>query len=449
MHDVIVIGGGVAGLSAAVRLSEQGARVLLLEQKPYLGGRTHSFRDRRTGDVVDNGQHLMMGCYHETRSYLHSIGASHLVSLQPGLRIEFLHPHNGPTSLHCWPLPTPLNVLSGLLSLRSLPFLHRLKLLRIGLELLSSSKQKEQELAQLTVDQWLRHCGQTEENRKYLWNVIAIGTLNDDPKLVSALLFYRVLKAAFMGVASDASLLIPRAGLSEILIDPAVNLIRRQGGEVLTNHEVDSFSFRGESIEKVFVGKKIFKPRSVIAAVPYFSLLPLLEKRKGEAGLMANISRLKSSPIITINLWFERHVFDAEFVAVLDSNIQWIFNRTAILSLDKNRQYLSVVISGASKEVQWSKEKLVITTRRELERVIPGLRGVKLLHSLVLKEKRATFSPTPESLALRPRIHASKENMVLAGDWVDTGLPATIEGAVLSGVWAATEVQSILGRTGV
>jgi len=440
MHDVIIIGGGVAGLSAAVRLSKQGAKILLLEQKPHLGGRTYSFRDKRTDDVVDNGQHLMMGCYHETRSYLNLIGASHLVSLQPRLRIDFLHPSNNPATFHCWPLPAPLNVLSGLLTLRSLPFSHRIRLLRVGMELMASSKQKEQELARLTVDQWLRQCGQTEENRKYLWDVIAIGTLNDDPKLVSALLFYRVLKAAFMGAASDASLLIPRAGLSEILIDPAVNLIRCQGGEVLTNHEVDSFSFRGESIEKVVAGKKTFKTRSVIAAVPYFSLPPLLGKKKGEASLVANISRLKSSPIITINLWFEKQVFDTEFVAVLDSNIQWIFNRTAMFSLDTSRQYLSVVISGASKEVQWTKEKLVTTTRRELERVMPALNGVKLLHSLVLKEKRATFSPTPESLRLRPDALTETKNLVLAGDWIDTGLPATIEGAILSGRRAATEV---------
>lgn len=444
MYDTIIIGGGVAGLSAAVRLSEQGAKVLLLEQKPHLGGRTYSFRDKRTGDVVDNGQHLMMGCYHETRRYLAFIGSSHLVSLQPRLQIDFLHPQNGPATLHCWPLPAPLNVLSGLLSLRSLSFPHRIRLLRIGMELLSSSKQKEQALAQMTVDQWLSQCGQTGENRKYLWDVIAIGTLNDDPKLVSALLFYRVLKAAFMGAASDASLLIPRAGLSEILVDPAVNLIRSHGGEVLTNHEVDSLSFQGEKIAKVVVGKNIFKTRSVIAAVPYFSLLPLLEKRKADSGLVANISRLKSSPIITINLWFERHVFDTEFVAVLDSHIQWIFNRTEMLSLDRNRQYLSVVISGASKEVLWGKEKLVATTRSELERVIPDLKGVKLIHSLVLKEKRATFSPTPESLALRPNPLTETKNLVLAGDWINTGLPATIEGAVLSGHRAADEAFSLM-----
>ncbi|MEX1140590.1 MAG: hydroxysqualene dehydroxylase HpnE [Bacteroidota bacterium] len=437
IYDAIIIGGGVAGLSAAVRLAKQGAKVLLLEQKPYLGGRTYSFRDKRTGDIVDNGQHLMMGCYHETRAYLESIGSSHLVSLQPRLRIDFLHPHLGSASLDCWPLPAPLNVLSGLLRLRSIPLLDRFRLLRIGMELLSSSRQKEQELALLTVDQWLQQCGQTGENRKYLWDVIAIGTLNDDPKIVSALLFYRVLKAAFMGSDSDASLLIPRAGLSEILVDPAVELIRRQGGEVLANQEVDSFSFQAERTEKVRVGREVYKAGAVIAAVPYFALQPLLQKSRSRERFVAGLSGLKSSPIITVNLWFEKPVFDMEFAAVLDSNIQWIFNRTAMLSLDRKRQYLSVVISGASKEVSWSKEKLVLTTRSELERIIPGLKGVRLVHSLVLKEKRATFSPTPGSLALRPDALTETRNLFLAGDWTDTGLPATIEGAVLSGHRAA------------
>lgn len=141
-----------------------------------------------------------------------------------------------------------------------------------------------------------------------------------------------------------------------------------------------------------------------------------------------------------VNLWLDKHVFARSFAAILDSNIEWIFNRTAMLSIAGSRQYLAVVISGASKEIQWGREKLIAITRSELERVIPGLRGVKLLHSMVLKEKRATFSPTPDSLALRPSLHTKTKNLVLAGDWIDTGLPATIEGAVLSGHKAAEAV---------
>lgn len=439
-YDVIIVGGGLAGLSAAVDLSMGGRKILLLEQKPHFGGRTYSFRDRKTGDIVDNGQHLMMGCYRETIHYLEAIGSSHLASLQPRLHIDFLHPTNGSTALDCPSLPAPLNVLAGLLRLRTLPFSHRLRLLRLGSELLSSSKRKEQELARLTVDEWLRRSGQTEENRKYLWDVIAIGTLNDSPKNVSALLFYRVLKAAFTGRRLDASLLIPRTGLSEILVDPAVRFIEQRGGTVLASSRVDSFLARGKRMTGVRVGRREFRAQTVISAIPYFSYGTL----RWSGPVDGQFSRFVSSPIITIYLWYDRQVFEREFAAVLDSTIQWVFNKTAIFGSSGNLQCLSLVISGAAKQVEWPNDRLVRAACKELERVLPASRGLRPKHVLVIKEKRATFSATPEILLMRPSTKTAVENFFLAGDWTETRYPATIEGAVMSGRNAAAAAKLLL-----
>ncbi len=441
-YDAIIIGGGLAGLSAAVDLTSKGRRILLLEQKPHLGGRTYSFVDKQTGDPVDNGQHLMMGCYHETLRYLRSIGSDRLAILQPNLHIEFLHPKNGFASLRCPPLPAPLHVLVGLLRLKTIPFSHRLRLLSIGIELLASSRQKEQELELLTVDQWLSSLKQTPENRKYLWDILAVGTLNDDPSTVSALLFYRVLKAAFLGSRVNSGLLVPKVGLSELLVNPAAKFIESHGGEILTSAGVDGVEIRDQRVEEVRIGRKKFKGAAYVSAIPYHSLAALLEGgRRGTNPPVENLGKFKSSPIITLHLWLDRPVMEHEFVATLDSTIQWIFNKSKMYQSDQQdgKQYLSLVISGAERYVQWPGEKLVNVAMKELRDLLPAAGGARVLHSIVIKEKRATFSPRPGIESIRPGTETSISNFFLAGDWTNTGYPATIEGAIISGIKAAEE----------
>jgi len=446
-YDAIIIGGGLAGLSAAVDLASKGRHILLLEQKPHLGGRTYSFVDKRTGDPVDNGQHLMMGCYHATLRYLRMIGSDHLAALQPNLHIEFLHPQKGFASLRCPPLPAPLHVLVGLLRLKTIPFSHRLRLLRIGTELLASSKQKEQELERLTVDQWLSSLKQTPENRKYLWDILAVGTLNDDPSTVSALLFYRVLKAAFLGARLNSSLLVPKVGLSDLLVDPAEKFIKAHDGEILKNSGADALEIRGQHIDALRMGRKRFKAESYISALPHYDLSALLAGGK-QMGVVDHLERFETSPIITLHLWLDQTVIEHEFVATLDSTIQWIFNKSGMYGQNNGGgQYLSLVISGAGKYLQWSKERLVNVAMKELRDLIPAAGKAKILHSLVIKEKRATFSPKPGIERIRPGAATSISNLFLAGDWTATGYPATIEGAVMSGNKAAGEAHSFMKQT--
>lgn len=458
-HDVIIIGGGVAGLSAAVDLAQRGARVLLLEHRPFLGGRTYSFIDETTGDVVDNGQHLLMGCYHETRWYLRLIGADHLATLQPNLRIDFLHPSRGFASLSCPTLPAPFHALVGMLRLRSLSLTDRLMLLRVGMDLLFHSEERESEIAALSVDEWLTQLGQSELSKKYLWDIIAIGSLNDDPKAVSALLFYRVLRSAFMGTQEDSALLVPRVGLSELLVDPAVRFLRAHGGEVKTSCGVEELLVDGSSVRGVRCSDgNIYVARSYISAVPHYSLLSLLLPIPHSSTTpFLHISKFESSPIITIHLWLDRQIMEQEFVALLDSRVQWVFNRSRMLrkplaasnsttTVAKSRQYLSLVISGAGEYVEMDKEKLVEAGMEDLRRVFPEARSANVVHSLVIKEKRATFTPKPEVEPLRPSSRTVFENLVLAGDWTDTGLPSTIEGAVVSGRRAAEAVASYLAN---
>ena len=441
-YDVIIIGGGISGLCAAVELSVQGLKVLLLEQHQLLGGRTYSFIDKVTSDSVDNGQHLMMGCYHTTRRYLKTIGTDHLVSLQNTLKIDFLHPVGKQSIFTCPHLPTPLHLLFGLLGFDSVHVSDRLKMLKVAVNLLSSSQAKERRLDQMTADEWLTRLGQSETCRRRLWDVIAIGALNHYPKNVSALMLFRVLRAAFLGKRQNSSLLIPRVGLSDLLIDPAVKFIEAHGGKVKTGVQVTDFRLAKNRITSVQTSKgKIFSAGAYISAVPWYVIGKILNSSTNIDMRMFN-----SSPIVSIHLWLDRKITDLDFAALLETRIQWLFNKSNLLK-DKTinspaRQYISLVISSAQEYISLSKKQLVEIAIENLRRVLPQARDAKIVHSLVIKEKRATFIASPGLEAFRPDTRTQFSNLFLAGDWTNTGYPATIEGAMLSGKRAAEMILS-------
>jgi squalene-associated FAD-dependent desaturase len=459
-HNTIIIGGGLSGLSAAVELCARGHRVLLLEQHRYCGGRTYSFIDAPTGDSVDNGQHLMMGCYHATRQYLRIIGTEYLTWLQPTLRIKFFHPFQSPLHLVCPRLRAPLHLLGGLMGFKGLPMKKRLETLTVAKELLHTSPSKEQGLDQLTVEEWLVKLGQSELSRKFLWDVITIGALNNHPKTVSALMLFRVLRAAFLGKREYSSFLLPHAGLSDVLVNPAVEFIKRNGGNILLSKEVSKFHLQDEKIVSVLTqdGKE-FRAPIFICTVPWFGLDRLLSKSgispeltiKTASRELCDLDRFQASPIISIQLWLDQTIMEKEFAALIDTRVQWVFNKnwnvrrqlngkTARQQKEK-RQHLSLVISNAHEFVEMSKEELIAIAMEDLCRVLPKVKDAKILHLLVIKEKRATFVPSPGLETIRPFPETAFSNLFLAGDWTNTGYPATIEGAVLSGKKAADLVS--------
>ena len=191
-----------------------------------------------------------------------------------------------------------------------------------------------------------------------------------------------------------------------------------------------------------------------MSAVPHYALSdiypssPRQSTSKMRPPLVSNsflgtLSQFTSSPILTINLWFDRPVMEQEFVAVLDSNIQWVFNKSRIFQSRKHStQYLSLVISAAAKYVNLEKNRIVRMALEDLKQLMPEEAAAKVIHSLVIKEKRATFSPRPGIEAFRPSTRTSFSNFYLAGDWTDTGYPATIEGSVISGKKAAMALEA-------
>lgn len=437
--DVLIIGGGFAGLAAGVALAGAGQRVRLLEQKPHLGGRARSFVDSTTGSVVDNGQHIFMGCYHATLRFLETIGTLHCVRFQPRLTLHFLDKHERLTSVACPDLPSPWHLFLGVVRSRSFSLREKFEVLRLGRKL-GSSPEKRSDSGRRTVTEWLGHLGQSENLQRNFWDLLCLAAMNENPRVASALLFERVLRRALFASPEDSRVGIAGVGLSDCYTQAATAYIQARGGSVECGRSVSKLLILGGICRGIELsgGEKI-EAATVVGAVPWHqlaALLPgdLLRSQPFFGGLLA----LRPAPIISINLWFDGPVTELEFIGLRGTTIQWLFNKGRILSSGEN--YVSLVLSGAHPHIAHSKEELLQIALRDLGELLPAVRRARLLHSLVIKERFATFSPTWEAEQVRPPALTPVRGLYLAGDWTATGLPATIEGAVQSGYTAAETI---------
>lgn len=449
MKSVIIIGGGISGLAAAVECSSIGLSVTLLEQRQHLGGRAYSFIDRESGDAVDNGQHLMLGCYRQMMKYLRTIGSFHKLVIEPDLHIRFCHPQKGVFDLNCPRLPAPFHLLGGLARLKSITVKERIGLLRVIPDLVFTGSQRQIELEDVTVDEWLTRCGQSATMKEYLWNLIAIATLNDSPKVLSARLFIEVMREAFLKRRSYSSVILSKVGLSELFVDDAVRLLKNRGAQIVTGQEIESIVVRDGLVTGVRSRSgEDYSADAVLSTVPYYALDTLLNNSNlgGQKLEVADsLTHFTSSPILSIHLWFDRPVMEERFAGLLDMHVHWVFNKTAIHEKTAGGgQYLSLVISGAQDYIELQKDLLIALALDELKSVFPEAKTAKLLNAKVIKERRATFSARCGIDKYRPPTRTEIPNFFLAGDWTATGLPATIEGAIKSGFQAAEAIKEAL-----
>jgi squalene-associated FAD-dependent desaturase len=436
---VIIIGGGFSGLAAGVRLCEQGWRVSLLERRNHLGGRAYSFMDPKTGDIVDNGQHLFMGCYRQTIAFLKKIGCLDRLKFQDRPRVDFLDRENGITSFKCPPLPPPLHAVAGLFRMKGISLGDKLRTIKVGRAIQKNGKSDSRPL---TVSEWLSRLSQSERIKQRFWYPMAIATLNESPDTASARMMKVVLKEAFGGGGQSASIGIARVGLSQLYTEGASDFIRSRGGEVRTSAQVHRLVIENGAVAAVeLAGGERVEADYFISAVPPAALLQMLPEDL-RAKEFSKLQSLGSSPIVSINLWFDRAVIDHEFVGLIGTRSQWIFNKDLILSQAGRSNQIAVIISAARDFIDSTKEALVEMALSELNELIPASRHACLLHSRVVKEREATLAHTVESDSLRPGPRTVVPNLILAGDWTATGLPATIESAVMSGNIAADLIAS-------
>lgn len=426
---MIVVGGGLSGLAAAVMLSSRNIPVTVLEQKPVAGGRAYSFRDAITGDVVDNGQHVLIAGYTHTRNFLGRIGTEHLLNIQPRPALMFHHPDRGFVDFSLPRLPSPLHLAAGVLSSSLLSGGDKLALLRAGIALRT---QNDALLRLLTIDQWLNSVGQSEESKRSFWEPLAVAIMNEHITRASAEVFLRSLSIAFLGGWKGAALAIPSVGLSELYVSGAEQFIRTHGGEVLYSQDVARIEIEASRVEGVMLkdGNRM-EASAVIVAVPWYRLPSLLPEWMIR-GSYSFVEQFQSAPIVSIHLWFERDFMRDEFVGVIGRTVQWAFNKRKLNKESGSGGHVSLVISGAYDQVGMTNDELVAIALQDLRSLYPECPGTAL-HSMVIREKRATLSITPEVEKIRPDQQTEIPNLFLAGDWTKTGLPSTIEGAIVSG----------------
>lgn len=449
--DAVVVGGGLSGLSASVKLAGSGYRVGLFDKAPRLGGRCYSFTDRKTGDLVENGQHLLVGAYHNLLAYLDIIGTRQHLSSRPRSEILLHDRVMGRFRFSLRNFPKPFNMVFGLMAVGILQPLERLKLLRVGLALYLWGGRAVSGMKNMSVDQWLTKLGQSEGAKRYFWNPVAVSIMNESTDKASAFLFATALRETFLGGKDDSAILTPRIGQSELYADPAVRFLKNHGAEIFTSHEIVSIDQEpgGMLLLKGRDGDLI-RGKSVILAVPPGEARELLPERLRDQHPYREFGNIENSPIISVNLWFDDEFMDVDSIGLIGSDFHWFFNRRRIIRSDKKGSFISGVMSAARHHIDLPNDRLVELAMKDLSALYPeiGSKNIMPSNAVVIKERNATFSATAETLRLRPGARSPIGNLFFAGDWTDTDLPATIEGAVMSGFRASENVISLLSKYG-
>jgi len=400
-----------------------------VEERPYLGGRARSFTDRHTGDEIDNGQHVMMGCYHGFLSMLDAHPTMRrtedLLEQQSALRVAFADPSGRRSVLDASRLPGRAGIAAGLLLLGGLSARGRLAALRLAALLL----QRKASGKGLTCEQFLKRHSQPPDVIERFWEPIVLATLNAPLHLASAELLVTVMELAFLGTRSDATMLIPKTGLST-MFDSVPR--HQEGFEERIGVGVARLVIQHGAVERAVLGDgSEMAVDAVISAIPQRALERLLAASGlADHGLPP---APEMSPIISVYLWYDQPWMKDDFTAALGTTVQWVFDKRRI-----RPGLVALTVSAGSSLVSEPTEVIAQRCDAELRQLFPELRGIGLRHSQVIKEKQATplFTPhtvRPAATALQPLA----KNLIIAGDWTDTGLPATIEGAVRSGITAA------------
>jgi squalene-associated FAD-dependent desaturase len=445
--SVIVIGGGLAGLSSAVALAEAGLRVRLLEMRPHLGGRAASYV-LPTGEHVDNCQHVTLGCCTNLDDFYRRVGAEGKIRFFD--RLLFATPDGRRGSMESYPLPPPLHMA---LSFARFPLLGWADKLAIAQALLAIARSggRPADLShgeETTMLAWLQKHRQTQQAIRRFWEVILVSALDEDLDRTDARYGIDVFWKAFLSTRGGYRVGIPSVPLGD-LYSGCVDAITKRGGEVLVRAGVRGFCVTSAGVEGVErEDGSVETADYYIAAVPQDILPELLPQEIVEREpAFSNLQNLKTSPITGVHLWFDRKVMGEPFLTLLDTTTQWVFNKTALYGegAEQGGQYLQLVISASYKLVPRSRQEIIDLCLKELLYVLPATRDAKLVKGTVIKETSATFSPGPGSDRWRPAQKSPLTALFLAGDWTFTGWPSTMEGAVRSGYLAAEAILTEMG----
>lgn len=443
---VVIVGAGLAGLSAAVGAVDRDMRVTLLEARPRLGGATWSFE--RKGLKFDNGQHVYLACCTSYRRFLDRIGSSDKAPLHR-LAIPVLRPgtHGRPTSV-AWikrnGLPAPFHLAGSIGGYRYLSLAERAKIGRAALAL-RRLKLDDPALDAETFESFLIRHGQSKRAIEVLWDLIALPTINVRAREASLLLAAKVFQTGLLAESSAADIGWSEVPLSELHGDPALAILGAAGAVVRSKAKVSSLVVDGDGrrVTGVVVDGEVIEADAVILAANSESVAEILP---GDSGVdTSSVHQLGSSPIIDVHVVYDRPVMDYRVAAGVDTPVQFVFDRTQAAGLAPGEgQCLAVSISGADDEHGERPEVLIDRYTNALCDLFPRAREAKIIDAVVSREHQATFRAVVGTNRLRPGVATTYNNLALAGTYTDTGWPATMEGAVRSGDLAVDYLANAL-----
>jgi squalene-associated FAD-dependent desaturase len=420
--DVLIVGGGLAGLAAATALAPLEQRVTILEARPRLGGRASSFTDPATGQLVDACQHVNMGCCTNFKQFAETIGVAKF--LQPQETLNFVTPDRRVSRFRRNPWPAPFHLGRAFAGLH---FLSAGEKLRIAWGLLQMRREPWDFDPPLRP--WLEAEWQTTRCIERFWNVVLTSALNANVNEVGLKYARKVFVDAFLTDRDGFVVEVPTVPLGRLYGEELRGWLAKHGVTVMENCAARRLVVPN-TIE-LRDGRRL-TASNVLLAVPFERVLDLLPESLAADPFFARIRRLEPSPITSVHLWYDREVFPIPHAVLVDCLGQWVFRR--------ENGYLQVVVSAAAALKALGREEIERRIVEELHRLFPQLRIAKLLRSKVVTEQNATFRAVPGVDAFRPSQRTPVPGLFLAGDWTDTGWPATMEGAVRSGHLAAYSI---------
>ncbi len=425
---IIIIGSGWAGISAAIHLARKHQAVTLIEAADQLGGRARMVMFG--GLPVDNGQHIGLGAYHNLLELFDIIGLREsLVFHRLPLLLNVIGDKTS-VSLKAPEIPAPFHLLVACLRAEGLSSTDKAKTLFNWFRLIRPDAHHN-----MTVTELLRCTNQSERASRFLWAPLCTAALNTHPDKASARLFQRVLKDAFMRKRTDSDLLLPRHNMGHVLPQPALTWLSQHNVSVITQQRVTGLQFIRNKICGVITSHQTLPADQVIVATNAWSTARLITDIPDLKKLHENLQQFKYEPITTVFLKYTRAVMLKPTMQGYAGRLtQWVFDR----KITDHPEIIAAVISAEGEHSNMSKDELVRTVINDI-RTVSKLSD-EPIDSLVIREKRATFSATPEMENLRPANMTAVKGLMLAGDYTQTGYPATLEGAVISGKQAANKI---------
>jgi zeta-carotene desaturase len=445
---VTVIGGGVAGMSTACALAEAGLRVRLVERRGYLGGRASSYLHPGVHEVIDNCQHVLFGCCTNLLGFYRRIGVTErihwtraMTMIEPGGRRSRLEPFElGPLRL-----PAPLHSAPSFLHAKAFTLADKLALGRAMLAMIEPEALTD---TRESLGSWLRRHKQTEGALNRFWRLVIASALNAEIDSIAVPYAAKVIRELFLNSAEAGSMGMSTVPLSALYAGVAPFLAER-GGSVLLNTCVEGGAWN-ENAGQWMIGTPTGELVSdfVILALPFEAtqkLLPHLPVEEGDETLARQIERHQHWPICSVHLWFDREITELEHAVLLDREIHWMYNQSK-LQTGRGGHYIELVVSATRAFAALPREAAIQLALGELAEFFPRAKEAKLQKVALVKEVHATFGVPPGIDAARPCAVSPWPNLFLAGDWVRTGWPSTMESAARSGHLAAEAVCEVIGK---